>query len=165
MNNALSALSRFDSKLIGEQEAAIDVEVLEADALIAAPDAGMDPQTIIQIRAKATVGRFGTPMLSGYIAGDTLADHAVLDSNIAMLRARLNEEKNPGMILMLIESINSCIAQKTASKTFLLKAAEIGANRGRRKTTQANAPQRINFNGPTQINGAASAVVPEPAPE
>lgn len=167
----LSGLSRIDSRIIGESEAE-PPEVLEAEAMIAAQEAGLSATAIEKIRTRSIVGRFASSSMSGFITGNLIVDMEKLEAVIEKLDACLNGNRVPGkpetltpeQLVAVASAMINASGERTAKIAVLLKSAEIGANRGRRKTRQDNAPQRINgqfFNGPTQIiNGRATEIAP-----
>lgn len=162
------AISSIDSKLIGEFEGE-DIESLEVEAKIAAPEAGLSSEAIEVIKAKVKIGRFIASSTSGFLVGDTFNDQENLST---LMQSLMGDFQKQGIVLAdklaVVDAIAKLATVRTANRAILLKNAEINAQRGKKKTRQDNAPQRINgginFLGPTQINGKPSGVVPEPAP-
>lgn len=166
MSNPSPALSRIDSRAIGEAEAIETPEVIEADAVIASEEAGLSAAVIQSVAARTKVGRFAAAGMSGYIVGDTIRDNTIVEKALLRLEKELDAEKiESDRLIAVCDSISKLVNSRTGNRAVLLKAVEISANRRTKKNNQANAPQRINaqvnFTGPTQINASPSTVGPD----
>lgn len=159
MSTNLSGLSRIDSQAIGQSEADPNPEVTEPEAIIASGEAGLDAQIVIATRARMAVGRFAAAGMSGYIVGDTLRDQDIIEKALDKLSGMLVTEQVPDNVVKIADALSKLANSRTANRAVLLKAVEISAERGKRKTRRSNAPQGViegnTFNGPVQVNTAA----------
>lgn len=148
-----NAVTKIDSKLVGELEEATQENVNEAEIGADLP-VGMDLNVV---RTRSVIGGFYGGGVAGYVVANSIIDRNAIERVQALIVSKCDSKTPLAELCSAGEAIKNLTHASVANHTVLLKSLEILGVKGKKRSRQNNAPLAV-------INGANAQVLVSSSP-